>query len=106
MITCYQNHMIKKSRPLHNFSTDSNWHMIVGGSNQYPKSLNSVELFNWQTGEKCRLANLPVPLHAHSGINFLGDPVICGGISNEQIQDKCFRYNKTEQKWDQVSLLK
>jgi len=45
--------------------------MIVGGSNQYPKSLNSVELFNWQTGEKCRLANLPVSLQGHSGVNFI-----------------------------------
>jgi len=40
-----------------NFS-DSPWHLSIGGQKD-SDTLSSVELFNWKTGQKCFIDDLP-----------------------------------------------
>jgi len=85
------------------------WHMILGGNGQ-SENLNSVELYNWQTGEQCKLeSRLPFQVAAHSGIVLDGVPVFCGGVANlGQYPDAsalCYKLNKENMTWERVSHL-
>jgi hypothetical protein len=66
--------------------------------------LNSVELFNWQTGEQCQLNNLPYGVYAPAAEVFNGIPVFCGGRSNFGAEKKCYKLNKMDNSWEQVFL--
>ena len=83
------------------------WHMIFGGNGQ-SGNLKSVELFNWQTGEQCKLANpLPFTVAAHSGAVLDGVPVFCGGIAvlgqYPETSNLCYKLNKETMTWERVS---
>jgi len=38
--------------------SDSPWHLLIGGFDG-SKELKSVELYNWKTGQKCFIEDLP-----------------------------------------------
>ena len=76
--------------------------MIFGGNgiNSRPKT---VELFNWETREHCKLGDLPFGVAAHSGTVLNGIPVFCGGFLDSSSQSRlCHKYNLQKQEWDQV----
>ena len=43
---------------LDDFLSDSPWHMTIGGYNN-GSALDSVELYNWETGQRCFIEPLP-----------------------------------------------
>ena len=85
--------------------TISEWHMILGGQKNLFEVLQSVELYNWQTGQQCQLGDLPNEIFAHSGTELEGVPVYCGGIIDEVDQKDCYKYNSETGSWDKVSCL-
>jgi len=87
---------------------------LVDGS-----SLNSAELFNWETGVQCLIEPLPQvnlvklnpkvqfillkylkEMYGHSGTLIDGDPIVCGG--NDV---KHFQYERGNKNWKRVNLL-
>ena len=97
---------IKKLENYNNLSylfTEFSWHIIFGGNGLY-ETLDSVELFNWKTGEQCFLKELPFRIAAHTGAVMDDVPVFCGGFTTES-EAKCFKLNKTSQYWNQVGIL-
>ena len=80
--------------------TDSAWHLIIGGWRSESGSISSVELYNWKTGEQCRLKDLPEPVSCQSGTVMEGTPIICGNF--EGSQDKCYSLNNTSNTWIKV----
>jgi hypothetical protein len=72
-------------------STESDWHMIIGGKNN--EDLSSVELFNWRTGQQCWLKDIPIKVRIHAGTVFEGIPIICGGFSSEESIANCYKYS-------------
>jgi hypothetical protein len=77
--------------------------MTIGGKsgNDY---ISSVELFNWETGEQCFLANLPDKFGLHAGAVLDGVPVVCGGTAGDAAKTDCFEYDKTVKNWLKVKL--
>ncbi len=85
------------------FSEEPTWHLILGG---YCKGrLNSVELYNWQTGEICQLANLTIPINSQSATVLDGFPIYCGGYFGTAgwTSDRCFKFDKAARDWTEVS---
>ena len=84
------------------FHLDPAWHMILGGVENQSVS-QSVELFNWQTGEQCFLENLPEKVRGHAGTVFEGIPMFCGGWNaSTKPQELCYQYNNVTKRWDMV----
>ena len=81
--------------------TEIAWHMIIGGTSG-SDTLRSVELYNWQTGEQCYLADLPEGFARHTGAIFEGVPVVCGGTANSAKAD-CYDYNIKINTWSRVN---
>jgi hypothetical protein len=88
------------------FSIGPYWHMIIGGSSG-SALLDSVELFNWKTGQQCFLkSKLPLTVSEHSGTVIDGQPIFCGGYGpNNARQKGCYAYEKSEDRWRNVSVL-
>jgi len=77
--------------------------MTIGGKsgNDY---ISSVELFNWETGEQCFLANLPDKFGLHAGAVLDGVPVFCGGYGPSNTRQKgCYKFDKVAKNWQNVS---
>jgi hypothetical protein len=53
--------------------------MLIGGMD----TIQSVELFNYQSGQVCRIEPLPLVIDTAVGGIFDGYPAICGGRSSE-----------------------
>jgi hypothetical protein len=97
-----------------------------GSSDSSGLTLNSVELYNWRTGQQCQLPNLTYPIdgqvavkaqpnlgngmirHTNSIINYMtvkvavvmnGTPAYCGGYNSLQ----CFKLDKVTRTWIKVS---
>jgi hypothetical protein len=84
------------------FHLDPAWHMILGGVENQSIS-QSVELFNWQTGEQCFLENLPEKVRGHAGTVFEGIPMFCGGWNASiKPQELCYQYNNVTKRWEMV----
>ena len=75
--------------------------MIIGGTSG-SDTLRSVELYNWQTGEQCYLADLPEGFARHTGAIFEGVPVVCGGTASSAKAD-CYDYNIKINTWSRVN---
>ena len=92
-------------------SAEKYWHMIIGGYKEIPvptqETLKSVELYNWKTGEQCRLGDFPKPIRGHSGTVWNGEPHICSGTSTLDsglTQKGCYRLDKNDLQWKSVSI--
>ena len=77
--------------------------MIFGGDSANDKE-KSLELFNWETWDHCKLGNLPYGVAGHSGTVMNGIPVFCGGYSSHS-SSWCFKYNIQSKEWEQVKKL-
>ena len=79
-------------------------HLIFGGVSHGIGILTSVELYNWKTGEQCRMADLPVPITGPSATVLNGNPVFCGGITTGAYNGTthCFSLNKELAVWESV----
>ena len=74
--------------------------MIIGGDDQHIL-LSSVELFNWRTGQQCRLSSLPQARAASCGAVWNGIPFICGGDSYYQQPFYCLMFKNNT--WQQMT---
>ena len=80
--------------------------MIFGGNGISSTRPKTVELFNWETGEHCKLGDLPFGVAAHSGTVMNGIPVFCGGyLDSSGDSSFCHKYNIQKQEWEQVNKL-
>ena len=80
--------------------------MIIGGNGYIDgTTLDSVELFNWQTGEQCQIGDFYKSVGAHSGTVLEGVPIICGGYESGHGLDECYKLNKDEMVWEQVCFI-
>ena len=75
--------------------------MTIGGKSG-DVYLDSVELFNWETGEQCFLPNLPERFGLHAGAVLDGVPVVCGGTNGSVARSDCFEYDKKIKNWLRV----
>jgi hypothetical protein len=80
--------------------TESHWHMIIGGKSG-SNYIDSVELYNWQSGEQCQFAKLPEGFGLHSGAFFEGVPLVCGGSTGSAKAD-CYKYVPGSNYWLKV----
>ena len=89
------------------FFLDPSWHLIFGGNGLIPTSrLQSVELFNWQTGEQCQLPDLPTGVTSHMATVLDDVPVYCGGFSDmsKKADRSCYKLDKTSKTWIKVDV--
>ncbi len=78
--------------------------MIFGGNDNNGTQINSVELFNWETGKNCIFEDLPFGVAAHTGTVMNEIPVFCGGYlySPPSSSNRCYKYKVKSQEWEQV----
>ena len=85
------------------FIVVSDWQIIFGGQSPF---LNSVELFNWRTGQQCTFPSLPNPVYGQAAIAVEGTVAYCGGLNNQgQAVLQCFKLQTSTRTWVQVSWL-
>jgi hypothetical protein len=79
----------------------------LGGFSETSGSyLQSVELYNWRTGQQCQLPNLPSPVYASVAVSMNGTLAYCGGDKGSgNLVQQCFRLDKTTNTWVQVSVI-
>ncbi len=73
--------------------------MFGGSSDSSGLTLNSVELYNWRTGQQCQLPNLTYPIDGQVAVVMNGTPAYCGGYNSLQ----CFKLDKVTRTWIKVS---
>ncbi len=76
--------------------------MFGGLSDSSGLTLNSVELYNWRTGQQCQLPNLTNPIAGQVSIVMNGTPAYCGG-GTDTGSLQCFNLDKVTRTWVQVS---
>jgi hypothetical protein len=78
------------------------WHMIFGGCDASFNLLQSVELYNWKTGQQCQFSPLPHPI-GYPVSTIMGDTAAyCGGFRSAQSVSECFMLEKSTNLWVQV----
>ncbi len=79
--------------------SESKWHLLVGGLN----SLQSVELYNWETQKHCTLAPLPVFSERSVGLVVDGVTLVCG-VDKDFLgtYQSCYKFNPTTKGWTPV----
>ena len=67
----------------------------------FVEPVKTVELYNWQTGKQCKISDIPTDvLWKINGVVLEGYPAYCGTVDDK----RCFKYDKTEKKWMEVSI--
>ncbi len=94
LIPCYVIHVL---------IVDKAWQLVFGGLSDFSGSvLNSVELYNWRTGQQCQLPNLTYPIAGQVSIVMNGTPAYCGGTTDANSL-QCFNLDKVTRTWIKVS---
>ena len=79
------------------------WHLLIGGMDSNASIVSpvqTVELYNWQTGEQCKINDIPTYLSWQvNGVVLEGTPAYCGAAEDKG----CYKYDKIGKKWIQVS---
>ena len=77
--------------------------MFGGLSDSSGLTLNSVELYNWRTGQQCQLPNLTNPVASQVSVVMNGTAAYCGGSNAAGRSLQCFKLDKATKTWMQVS---
>ena len=77
--------------------------MIIGGRSG-SDFIDTVELFNWETGEQCYLSSpFPEKFAFSSGAVLNGVPVVCGGNGADGVAQKnCYKFDVNSYDWLKV----
>jgi hypothetical protein len=78
------------------------WQLIFGG--YVSNYTQTVELFNWKTFQQCQLPDLPFAVQHQVASVLEGTPVFCGGSTNSGSSLLCYKLDKTNDTWVQVSV--
>jgi len=79
--------------------------LVFGGLSSSYQYMDSVELFNWKTGQQCLLPPLPYAVYGQTAVVLNGAPVFCGGDSEHGFVKHCNKFEKSTKSWVQVSSL-
>ena len=77
--------------------------MKFGGNSPDGDDKETVELYNWKTGEQCQLRSLHGGAAAHTGVVMDGRPAYCGGYSTET-ENRCYEFDIATTKWIEVTI--
>ncbi len=83
----------------------SDYHLIFGGYFSDYSYLDAAELYDWKTGQQCKLPPLPLGVASSSAIAMDGTLAYCGGDSDYWEVLHCYKLEKNTRTWVQVSSL-
>ena len=77
--------------------------MVIGGRSG-SDIIDTVELYNWETGEQCYHPKpFPEKLVFSSGAILNGVPIVCGGSTADgAASTRCYKFDSTSNDWIKV----